>query len=843
MIFRYLVVIFSFFTLLASGHVMAMMKCESSIVSLKSITPTIDQFLKPGKYSFSSPVLDSNKIAHDLLVDKPVLKSAEGKELYKTIIEEVCKSEDPDLQKRIYALLTNIPKCKDEKTATIILDNGIAQERAWAYWIKAQQESKGSITKWHCLAANRGHAQAKEYVESHQNIKSAKVFLEEINNVGNKKTVESKWKEQEKKWNDLNYARPLLELYSVIKLKKTHLKDLSINKHLLDIIKEDVLLEKAVEFGSNEKIAIDHMLRLADNYDKKGNYTESLRYYLKAARLGNPVAMHSVGNFYDDGFPGFVSDKKQALDWYLRAVENGYPYAINNLGLILEEGVGWQSANKETILELYLKLAEYYKDASEKKLNEIPKDLLEKKLDDLWVVESRLIKFYLENIEYNKKPENYDPILGLPNVMNNIGRLLSEGFNKKKLAAKWFYVAANRELPQAMSNFARLLEDGYEGQPADTNAALEWYMRAAEKNFPKAMNNAGVILKVSGKKAEALKLFLKAAEIGVPYAMYNSALLLAEGFEGQKPNIHKAIEYLHMAIESKDKEVSVTSMLYLALIHLGYYDVTEDTDDVEALYWLKSAEKDKKDTGVLLSIIENPTTEEEAERGEKEETEVQKLENILTKIETPLVDEISIESRTQNKQQALTPEIIKSEVSVSMEDKGGGERTVEESFPESDETKEEQHHEEHKKEEITYPTESKYIQKERVKLNAKGLREKAIEIRRKLRSKDNSFETRNLAPCFQETVNRIFDGDKKLVWKEITDLFGDHFFSDGYEVKITPTKSGYKIIAINSSKSKLLVASASTHRQHGSDRNPNQLDPGFIQDLRKILEIFELKRI
>ena len=87
MILRYLVVIFSFFTLLASGHVMAMMKCESSIVSLKSITPTIDQFLKPGKYSFSSPVLDSNKIAHDLLVDKPVLKSAEGKELYKTIIE------------------------------------------------------------------------------------------------------------------------------------------------------------------------------------------------------------------------------------------------------------------------------------------------------------------------------------------------------------------------------------------------------------------------------------------------------------------------------------------------------------------------------------------------------------------------------------------------------------------------------------------------------------------------------------------------------------------------------------------------------------------------------------
>ncbi|KAG0349248.1 hypothetical protein BG004_000028 [Podila humilis] len=78
----------------------------------------------------------------------------------------------------------------------------------------------------------------------------------------------------------------------------------------------------------------------------------SLEYYLKAAELGNPMAMHKVAWHYDQ-----KGMWHKAIEWYTKAADNGYPDSAHNLGMIYQEG----NPNVEPKLEVNLPLAlEYY---------------------------------------------------------------------------------------------------------------------------------------------------------------------------------------------------------------------------------------------------------------------------------------------------------------------------------------------------------------------------------------------------------------------------------------------------------------------------------------------------
>ncbi|KAI8602566.1 hypothetical protein EDD21DRAFT_371512 [Dissophora ornata] len=59
----------------------------------------------------------------------------------------------------------------------------------------------------------------------------------------------------------------------------------------------------------------------------------ALEYFLKAAEMGNPMAMHKAGWHYDQR-----DDWKSAIPWYEKAAEQGYPDSAHNLGVIYQEG-------------------------------------------------------------------------------------------------------------------------------------------------------------------------------------------------------------------------------------------------------------------------------------------------------------------------------------------------------------------------------------------------------------------------------------------------------------------------------------------------------------------------
>ncbi|KAF9369675.1 hypothetical protein CPB97_003399, partial [Podila verticillata] len=78
----------------------------------------------------------------------------------------------------------------------------------------------------------------------------------------------------------------------------------------------------------------------------------SLDYYLKAAELGNPMAMHKAAWHYDQ-----KGQWHKAIEWYTKAADDGYPDSAHNLGMIYQEG----NPNIQPKIEVNLPLAlEYY---------------------------------------------------------------------------------------------------------------------------------------------------------------------------------------------------------------------------------------------------------------------------------------------------------------------------------------------------------------------------------------------------------------------------------------------------------------------------------------------------
>lgn len=97
-----------------------------------------------------------------------------------------------------------------------------------------------------------------------------------------------------------------------------------------------------------------------------------------------------------------------------------------------------------------------------------------------------------------------------------------------------------------------------------------------------------------------------------------------------------------------------------------------------------------------------------------------------------------------------------------------------------------------------------------------------------------------LRPDSREVVEKIMEGRADITAKDIEALFDDPYFSK--QVHIAPTKSGLKVGYRNIATNKLLQAS--THAKHARDRKrgkfKGEFDPGFLGDLKPILEAFNL---
>lgn len=78
------------------------------------------------------------------------------------------------------------------------------------------------------------------------------------------------------------------------------------------------------------------------------SYEEAVKWYRKAAVMGNPAAMCSIGYCYDKG-DGVPQSYEEAVTWYRRAAEKGDVTAIRNLGVCYANGWGVAQSHEESI--------------------------------------------------------------------------------------------------------------------------------------------------------------------------------------------------------------------------------------------------------------------------------------------------------------------------------------------------------------------------------------------------------------------------------------------------------------------------------------------------------------
>lgn len=80
-------------------------------------------------------------------------------------------------------------------------------------------------------------------------------------------------------------------------------------------------------------------------------------WYLKAARLGDPVAAFLVGRDYERGAAGLERDRAEALKWYRSAASKGNADAMNNIAVMYALGEGVAKDPAEAV-SWYRKAAE-----------------------------------------------------------------------------------------------------------------------------------------------------------------------------------------------------------------------------------------------------------------------------------------------------------------------------------------------------------------------------------------------------------------------------------------------------------------------------------------------------
>ena len=85
---------------------------------------------------------------------------------------------------------------------------------------------------------------------------------------------------------------------------------------------------------------------------EKGNQDDGVKYFYKAAEMGNAVAMCNIGTFYLKGI-SLDRDPKKAFEWYKKAAEAGHEFAMFQVGEFCSA-----QQNDAEAFQWYLKSAE-----------------------------------------------------------------------------------------------------------------------------------------------------------------------------------------------------------------------------------------------------------------------------------------------------------------------------------------------------------------------------------------------------------------------------------------------------------------------------------------------------
>lgn len=252
------------------------------------------------------------------------------------------------------------------------------------------------------------------------------------------------------------------------------------------------------------------LFELGKKFENERNYTESVKYYHEAAKLGNVDAQLSLGFCYDLG-RGVEVNKKEAVKWYILSASKNNKYALANLANILydvkdyEEAVKWYRKSAD----LGLDYAQYRMGLSYQFGRGVPKD------------DAEAAKWFRLAAEQ-----------GDVSAQVCLGNCYREGCGVTKNyeeAVKWFRKAAEKGDAVAQNNLANRYKRG-EGVIRDTSEAFRLYKLSADSGYELAQKNLLILCEAEGKWwDEAVKWYKKFAENGNAEYQYKLGLCYFDG--------------------------------------------------------------------------------------------------------------------------------------------------------------------------------------------------------------------------------------------------------------------------------------------------------------------------
>lgn len=288
---------------------------------------------------------------------------------------------------------------------------------------------------------------------------------------------------------------------------------------------------------TGEDLAISYYNRGVEYANGDGvpqNYEEAVKWYRKAAEMGQISAMNNLGACYADGL-GVPKDIEEAAKWYRKAAEMGSSIAQRNLADSYLNGNGF--AKDQTAAIGWFRKAAMQGDAYSQ---------------------------YMLGVSFSG-------VEGIPEDLPE--------------AVKWYQKSADQGNAEAQY----LLADSYlngNGVTKDPTIAVKWLRKAAEQNFESAQNLLGDCYKdglgVTTNLSEAAKWYRLAAEQGYANAQYKLALAYITG-SGVAEDASKAFEWFQKAANQD----LMASQYFLGVLYQSGEGETKDT--TKALEWLTKA--------------------------------------------------------------------------------------------------------------------------------------------------------------------------------------------------------------------------------------------------------------
>lgn len=286
--------------------------------------------------------------------------------------------------------------------------------------------------------------------------------------------------------------------------------------------------------NGNDKDALFSMGFLSQQSQGQNALSEAMKYYKRAADLGQLQAMNNYGFLLANSSQD-AEKAKEGLDFIKQAAEGGLNAARRNMATIYLSGLGGEERNV---------------DAAEKLLTEAAGSGDNQ-------AQFELSQFYLETGGEAKTDDEKAWTLlnqaaddGNPNALATLGSILFDGkkFGARQidanpaLAVEKFTKLAEQNVPVGLRTMGELYANGLAGVEKNFPKAFDYFTRAAQGNDPAAQvvlagyYDRGVDvdpndgkLDVAPNAAAALELYRLAARNGVPVALYNVGTFYEEG--------------------------------------------------------------------------------------------------------------------------------------------------------------------------------------------------------------------------------------------------------------------------------------------------------------------------